>query len=405
MKKTYVYRARDSQGNVINGTLAADSEAQVLAYLHEQNYYINFLQEENDTVQRMRNFPLFKPIKSQEIVVFCRQLSVMVNCGLPLLHAMKILLTQTNHPVFKKVLSDIYRSLEQGITLTEAMRRHSHVFSALMLHMIEVGEAGGVLDEVLERLAVHLEKDEKIKEKVKTAMIYPLFVLGISVVMVTVIMLFVMPVFVRIFDSINMTLPLPTKMLLSFSLFLQDFYWIIAAVLGGAIIGGIKIFSLPKYRSVVDQYVLKIPLLGALMLKVATARFTRTLGVLLKGGIPLITALATSKNVIGNRFLIRSMQYVEKNVKDGFALSAILARQKIFPPMVIQMIAVGEETGKLDVLLGKIADFYENDVENMTARLSSLLEPMIILVLGVIVGGIVLAVALPMFDSVMYSIG
>lgn len=405
MKKTYVYRARDSQGNVVNGSLAADSEAQVIIYLHEQNYYINFLQEENDTAHKMRNFPLVKPIKSQEIVVFCRQLSVMVNCGLPLLHAMKILLAQTNHSAFRKVLSDIYRSLEQGITLTEAMRRHSHVFSALMLHMIEVGEAGGVLDEVLDRLAIHLEKDEKIKEKVKTAMIYPLFILGISVVMVTVIMLFVMPVFVRIFDSVNMTLPLPTKMLLSFSLFLQDFYWIIAAVLGGAIIGGIKIFSLPKYRSVVDQYVLKIPLLGALMLKVATARFTRTLGVLLKGGIPLITALATSKNVIGNRFLIRSMQYVEKNVKDGFALSAILAGQKIFPPMVIQMIAVGEETGKLDVLLEKIADFYENDVENMTSRLSSLLEPMIILVLGVIVGGIVLAVALPMFDSVMYSIG
>ena len=399
MGQTYRYRARDHDGNIVKGKIHADSKQQVIAYLHQRNCYINFVEEQQERV-----FTLVKGIDYKTIVLFCRQLAIMINCGLPLLSAVKILIEESQNGQFKKILYDIYTNLEQGTSLAVAMETHTKIFPQIIIPMIKAGELGGVLDKVLTQLSLYLEKDYKLKQKVKTAMIYPVFIFVLSIAMVMVIMIFVMPVYVTVFSNNNIELPLLTKMLFNISTYVQTFYGVFLLAVGCLILFLVKLYQLPNYRIQGDKIILKTPWIGKISMKCSIARYTRTLGTLLEGGIPLLAALSTAKNVMENYFLRQSLACVELNLKDGFSLSDSLRQEKIFDAMVIQMIAIGEQTGNLEVILYKIAEFYENDSEEMVARFNSLLEPIIIVFLGIVIGGILIAIALPMFDSIMYSV-
>lgn len=402
MKKVYFYEARDESGNLKKGEVEGFSVQEVAAALHEKNYFIASIQEKRGFICRLQRPFLFNPALTRQVPLFCRQLSIMLGSGLPLLDAVAVLLRQTRQPGFREIIAAIGEDLEQGWTLTAAMRRHGRVFSEVVLSMVEAGETGGVLDETLERLAVHLERERKVKEKAKTALVYPMFVLAASLIMLTVLLLFVLPVFVKIFAGMRMELPLPTRLLIEFSCFLQEFFWLI--LLGGGGAGCCAAQFIAKHKAVCEQILCKIPVVGGLMIKTATARFARTLGTLLQGGLPLLIALEASKKVTGYDFFVHSLDCAVQRVKDGASFSAALEERGLFAPMVTQVIAVGEETGKMDVLLGKLADYYENEVEEAALRLNNLFEPVIVLVLGVFVGGIVLAVLLPLFDSIMYGL-
>jgi type IV pilus assembly protein PilC len=339
-------------------------------------------------------------VRYTEIVVFCRQLSIMISSGLSLIATIRILIAQTNNFILKDILQDIYKQIEQGKTLTESLTVYHNIFPNIVVHMISAGELGGVLDDILNKLATYLEKDYKVKEKIKAAMIYPAIILILAVLVIIFILTFVMPNFVKMFENINLQLPLPTQILLQLSVLVQSYGYFI---LGGLIAFGIvlfKIYKIPCSRGFIDEMLLALPIIGKIINKIAVVRFSRTLEILLRAGIPIVNALEVTKSISENMVLNRLLTLAQDNIKDGFSLSSSLNKSKFFSPMVIQMIAVGEESGSLDVVLHKIADYYEEEVDISIAKMNSLLEPFLITILGIIVGGIVISIALPMFDIV-----
>ena len=399
--KNYAYKARDSEGKIHKGTISAENERAVVNFIREKNYFATEIKEVkeqsslDDMISKMRG------VSAKEIALFCRQLSTMIDAGVPLVNGIAILIEQTYNPVLKKTFRDIYQQVQQGETLSNSMKRHSNLFPPLMLHMIEAGEVGGVLDAVLARLADHLEKEHKMKEKIKSAMTYPLVVITLAIGIVMFILVKVMPTFMTMFENMKTELPMPTKILLSISGFMQSYWWLVLLALIGAIGLASSLYkSSLVYRRRFDYITTKLPVFGILLQKVAIARFSRTLSTVLYGGVPILTALDVVKNVTGNINMIEALAEASKDVRDGFTMSDTLKKSGIFTPMVVQMVGIGEETGQLDTMLNKIADFYESDVDDMVARLSSLMEPIMITILGVLIGGIIISVALPMFDAV-----
>ncbi|MBU2703050.1 type IV pilus assembly protein PilC [Sporomusaceae bacterium BoRhaA] len=400
MSTKFLYRARDAQGLVITGQVIAETQGAAAGTVRAKGYYVTKIVTEKKFIIVDSLLKNYHKVGLKELALFCRQFSTMINAGLSLMTSLQILMEQSQNEKLKTALAAIYQSVQEGESLSRSMALHDRIFPIIMTTMVEVGEVGGVLDQVLARLAVQFDKEYKLNEKIKSAMVYPVVVLTMAGLSVTFILTFVLPTFMRMFDEMHMELPILTKVLLVFSNFL---YHDGVAVLLGFFMGAIllRIFlDIPQIHLFFDEWMMKIPVFGSLWRKVAIARFTRTLSTLLKGGVPLITALEVAKKTVHHASMLRALSDAQVGIRDGVSLSRTLRASKVFMAMEVEMVAVGEETGALDSLLEKVADFYDSDVEDMTNRLSTLLEPLIIGVIGVVIGMTVLAIMIPMLDVI-----
>jgi type IV pilus assembly protein PilC len=398
--KTYAYKAKDRTGQALSGTLIAESETAAAAYVRNQGYYITQLKEERRQWQLQEFLASLTPVKGKDLAVFCRQFATMMDAGLSMIACLNILIVQTYSSRLKTALQQVLKKVQEGETLSRALEGHPAVFPEMMISMIGAGEVGGVLDVVLNRLAIHFEKEHKLNEKVKSAMTYPIVVICMAGLSLTFILTFVLPTFVQMFDSMKVELPWLTRMLLEFSRFLREYAFVLVPVAVLKIIGAKMLLAKPEVRKKVDPLLLKLPVFGMLSRKIAIARFSRTLSTLVRGGVPIISALEVVKKTTANTAMIQALSSSQESIKEGLGLSSPLGASQIFTPMVVQMVAVGEETGELDKMLDKVADFYESDVDDMVSRLSSMLEPILIGVMGVVIGIIIISVVLPMFDVI-----
>jgi type IV pilus assembly protein PilC len=398
--KTFAYKAKDRNGETMTGSILAENETAVAIHIREKGYFITQIKEEGSINSLSTFLDNLKSISLKEISILCRLFATMIDAGLPLVTCLNVLIEQTDNPRMKKALQDVYKKVNEGETLSRALGDHPRIFPGLMINMVEAGEVGGVLDNVLNRLASHFEKEYKMNEKIKSAMTYPAVVSVMATLAVIFILTFVLPTFVQMFDNMKMELPILTRILLAISSVLRNYapFLMIGAIAGSY---GIKIaYQKEDTRILIDNLTLKIPVVGMLSRKVGIARFSRTLSTLLHGGVPIITALEVVQKTIGNLSMMKALEQAQSEIKEGMGLASTLAQSKVFTPMVIQMVSIGEESGALDKMLEKIADFYESDVDDVISRLNSIIEPVIIGVLGVVIGLIVIAIMIPMFDVI-----
>ena len=398
MADSYAYRVRTRDGRVVEGKMDADGEAAVASRLRSQG----LTPIQIGKVARMSFSMDVKigqgKVKLKDLAVFSRQFATMINSGLSLLRTLNILTEQTENPLLAKTIGAVRDDVERGSSLSAAMSKHPKVFNPLFTSMVRAGETGGQLDTVLARVADNLEADYKLRQKVKSAMTYPVVVAGIAVMLVTVMLLFVVPTFAKMFTGLGGTLPLPTQILMTLSKFAK---FIVPLGIVGSVIA---YFAYKRARAnsadarlTFDKIKLKIPIFGDLFHKVALSRFTRTLALLLRAGVPVLQALDIVAESTGNEVLTRATGEVKDSVRSGETMAAPLARFDVFPPMVVQMIGVGEDTGALDAMLDKVSDFYDQEVESTTESLTALIEPLMIAVLGGVVGAMVVALYMPMF--------
>jgi len=398
--KTFAYTAKDRSGQLMTGSILADNEHAVALHIREQGYFITKITEADGGSSLSAFMDNLKSISLKEISIFCRLFSTMIDAGLPLVSCLNVLIEQTDNPRMKKALQDVYKKVKEGETLSRSLGDHPKIFPGLMINMVEAGEVGGVLDVVLGRLASHFEKEHKMNEKIKSAMTYPAVVISMAVLAVLFILTFVLPTFVQMFANMNKELPLLTRILLAISDFLRNYapFLIVGAAIG---VYGMKVaYQREDTRKFIDGLTLRLPVVGMLSRKIGIARFSRTLSTLLNGGVPIITALEVVQKTIGNLVMMEALEKAQSGIKEGLGLAATLAQSKVFTPMVIQMVSIGEESGALDKMLEKIADFYESDVDDVVSRLSTIIEPLIIGILGVVVGLIVTSIMIPMFDII-----
>jgi type IV pilus assembly protein PilC len=398
MADSYAYRVRTKEGRVIAGKMEADGEAAVASRLRSQGLVPVQITKEAGAGLKKDMTILPEKVKLKDLAIFSRQFATMINSGLSLLRTLNILAEQTENKTLAKTITQLRDDIERGSSLSAAMSKHEKVFNKLYVAMVRAGETGGQLDTVLNRTADNLEADYKLRQKVKSAMTYPVVVAGIAVMLVTVMLLFVVPTFAAMFEGLGGTLPLPTLILLKLS---QAAKWLFPLTVVLSIVGYIAYKRGRKasagFRLRADKIKLKIPIFGDLFLKVAISRFTRTLGLLLRAGVPILQALDIVADTTGNEVLTRATSDVKESVRSGESMAGPLARHPVFPPMVVQMIAVGEDTGQIDEMLDKVSDFYDQEVESTTEALTSLIEPIMIAVLGGIVGSMIIALYMPMF--------
>ena len=339
-------------------------------------------------------------VKDREMAIFTRQFSTMIDAGLPLVQCLTILAEQSESKNLRDVTGVVARAVEQGSTLAEALRRHPRTFDDLFVNLVEVGETGGILDTVFQRLAAYIEKAAALKRKVKSAMIYPSSIIGVACLVVIFMLTFVIPTFTKMFKDLRAELPLPTQVVVWLSEFVRSYVLLIIAGLVGCVFAIRAYYRTETGRSTIDALLLKLPVIGTLIRKVAVARFTRTLGTLVSSGVPILEGLRITARTSGNRVVEKAVMQCRAAVTEGKTLAEPLKVSGVFPPMVIQMISVGEQTGALDAMLSKIADFYDDEVDTAVGALMALLEPVMIVVLGVIIGGLVVAMYLPIFKLV-----
>jgi type IV pilus assembly protein PilC len=398
MASSFQYQVRTQEGRVLEGKMEADGESAVAARLRQQGMVPIQISKESKVGLKME-FQIKQPrVKLKDIAIFSRQFATMINSGLSLLRTLIILSEQTENPTLAKAVGALREDVERGSSLSAAMSKHPKIFSKLYVSMVKAGETGGQLDVVLVRVAESLEADYKLRQKVKSAMTYPVIVTGISVLLVAVMLVFIVPTFAAMFEDLGGELPLPTKILVIASN--QAKILVPLAVVG--FVGGFIAYKRLRERSAearlrTDKIKLKIPVFGMLFQKIALSRFSRTLSLLLRAGVPVLQALDIVSATAGNEVLGRAALDVKDSVRSGESMSGPLGRHGVFPPMVVQMIAVGEDTGALDDMLDKISDFYDQEVESTTESLTALIEPLMIAGLGGIVGGMVIALYMPMF--------
>jgi type IV pilus assembly protein PilC len=384
-------------GQVQTGVLTADSKEAVMAVLRRQRIEPSVVKEKGKEIA----VPKFGgKVPPALIAIFTRQFSVMIDAGLPLVQCIEILGGQQENKNFKRALVQIRQDVESGSSLADSMRKHPKIFNDLYTNMVAAGEAGGILDTILQRLAQYIEKSVKLNSQVKSAMIYPVAVISIACIVVAVILWKVIPVFAALFKGLGAELPLPTVIVIALSNFIADFWWLIIGVISGTIYALRRYHETYKGKRVLDGIVLKMPILGMLMRKIAVARFCRTLSTLTASGVPILDGLQITARTAGNSIVEDAIMATRKSVEEGKTISEPLADTDVFPSMVVQMIAVGEQTGALDTMLSKIADFYEDEVDTAVAGLMKLLEPVLIAFLGVAIGGIVIAMYMPMFTLI-----
>jgi len=393
----YVWKGRNRAGLVQEGVLASDSKDIALASLRRQNIVVTGIRERGREISLTK---MGRKVPPKTLAIFTRQFSVMIDAGLPLVQCIEILANQQEHKNFQKILLQVRQDVEAGSTLADAMRRHPKAFNNLYVNMIAAGEAGGILDTILQRLSVYIEKAVKLASQVKSALIYPVAVIVIACIVVAVILLKVIPTFAALFTSLGAELPFPTRVVIMASNFLARYFIFFVIAIIAAMFGFQRYYATYRGRRVVDGLVLKIPVLGMIMRKIAVARFCRTLATLTSSGVPILESLDITARTSGNAIVEDAILEVRKSVEGGKTIIEPLRDSGIFPNMVVQMIGVGEQTGALDQMLNKIGDFYEDEVDAAVAGLVKLLEPVMIFILGIIIGGIVIAMYLPMFTLI-----
>jgi type IV pilus assembly protein PilC len=385
-------------------TRAGETRKGVLEATNEEAV-ANRLRAEQITPRKIRRAPreinlsFGTGVTQKDILIFTRQLATMIDAGLPLVQCLDILGTQTENPQFAKILQSVKTHVESGATFSEALSRHPKVFDPLFVNLIAAGEVGGILDTILNRLSSYIEKSVKLKRQVKSAMVYPIAIMAVAIIVVVVMLTKVIPVFENMYSEFKgASLPAPTQVVINISNGFQDYWYIF---FGGAAAFGIGLSAMlrnPRGREIFDGFILKVPVIGSVLRKVIVARFTRTLGTLLSSGVPILDALEICAKTSGNKVVQNSIMYARSRISEGQDLATPLAQTKVFPSMVVQMIGVGEQTGAMDQMLQKIADFYEDEVDVSVTAMTSLMEPLMMVFLGGIIGGIIVAMYLPVFE-------
>jgi type IV pilus assembly protein PilC len=394
----YVYRGTNRTGGAVSGEQSANNKTELMNLLRRQQIKVSKLSEKGKEF----NLPTFKQgVNAKDLAVFTRQFSVMIDAGLPLVQCLEILAGQQENKTFESVLTTTRASVEGGSTLSAAMRQHDKVFDALYVNLVEAGEAGGILDTILQRLANYIEKNVKLKRAVKSALVYPVAVLGVAAGVITLLLWKVVPIFATLFLGLGVDLPLPTRIVIMLSNFVGSIFGLMILVVMVGLVIGLKLWhGTPQGRFILDGVLLKLPLVGILLRKIAVARFTRTLGTLISSGVPILEGLDITARTAGNAVIEKALGQVRKALEQGKNLADPLKETNVFPGMVTQMIGVGEQTGAMDAMLQKIADFYEEEVDAAVKDLLAALEPAMIVFLGVVVGGIVISMYLPLFSLI-----
>ena len=394
----FVYDGTTPRGVKVSGERTAESKAALTAVLRRERITPNRIKEKGKEFA----LPTFgaPKVTAKDQAIFFRQFSVMIDSGLPLVQCLEILAGNQENVTFQKVLTDVRSRVESGSTLANSMREHPKVFDQLTVNMIEAGETGGILDTILQRLAGYVEKAVKLKAAVKSALIYPVAVLGIAGIVITLLLWKVVPIFANMFAAMGVDLPLPTRIVVGLSTFIGRFGWVFIFAGFGVFYGFKRIYASPDGKYAIDKTLLRLPVIGDLLRKIAVARFTRTLGTLITSGVPLLESMDITARTSGNAVVERAILGVRKAVEEGRTITDPLKESEVFPNMVVQMIAVGEQTGAMDAMLQKIADFYEDEVDDAVKNMLTLLEPIIISVLGVSIGGIVISMYMPMFELI-----
>jgi type IV pilus assembly protein PilC len=356
------------------------------------------LRERGSGLSLAIKLPSPKPkVTTKDLVVFTRQFATMIDAGLPLVQCLDILGRQQDNVTFKKILLQVKESVESGSTFADALKKHPKAFDELYVNLVAAGEVGGILDTILNRLAAYIEKALKLKKKVKSAMTYPATIVGIAFVVIAVILLFVIPAFEKMFADFGSALPMPTQVVINLSKFIQRYILLIIGAVFGVIVGFKKIYATKQGREKIDDVALKLPIMGILIRKVAVAKFTRTLGTMISSGVPILDGLDIVAKTAGNKTVEKAIYRVRQSISEGKTIAEPLEKSGVFPPMVCQMIAVGEQSGAIDTMLNKIADFYDDEVDDAVSNLTAMMEPLLMLFLGTTVGGLVIAMYLPIF--------
>jgi len=394
----FAWEGKTRSGQVQKGEMEAPNQAAVTATLRRQGIMPGKISERGKGLDVELKIPGFEPkVTTKDLVVFTRQFATMIDAGLPLVQCLDILGRQQDNKTFKKILVEVKESVESGSTFADALKKHPKAFDDLYFNLVAAGEVGGILDTILNRLAAYIEKAMKLKKKVKSAMTYPATIVGIAVVVVAVILVFVIPAFEKMFADFGGSLPAATQFVINLSNFIQKY--ILGFIFGPMLLAYIfkRIYRTEKGRSRIDDFALKLPIFGILIRKVAVAKFTRTLGTMISSGVPILDGLDIVAKTAGNKTVEKAIYKVKQSISEGKTIAEPLEKSGVFPPMVCQMIAVGEQSGSIDTMLNKIADFYDDEVDDAVSNLTAMMEPLLMLFLGTTVGGLVIAMYLPIF--------
>ena len=393
----FIWEGRVSQGGVQKGEMEGTTEAAVRMTLRSQGIQITKIKPKPKDI--FASLPIFKKkVQDKDIIIFTRQFSTLIDAGLPLVQGLEILSSQEENKAFKKILIQVKSDVEGGSTLADALKKHPKVFDNLYVNLVAAGEVGGVLDTILARLAAYYEKAAKLRSKVKGAFTYPIVVLVIAFAVITVLLVFVIPVFQKMFADMGGTLPAFTQLVINLSDFMRKYFYVVAGILIALFVIFRRYYKTEKGREVVDDYLLRLPIFGSLIKKVAIAKFTRTLSTMLSSGVPILESLEIVAKTSGNKVIEKAILKTRMSIGEGKTIAEPLGACRVFPPMVVQMISVGESTGALDSMLSKIADFFDDEVDAAVTALTSLIEPLLMVFLGGAIGALVIAMYLPIFQ-------
>ncbi|MCD6379871.1 type II secretion system F family protein [bacterium] len=397
MATTFVWKGRTPAGENVSGEYEAADKGQLMSYLRKKKIILTQVRQKPKDLNI--NFGMNKKVGVKDLGIFTRQFSTMINAGLPLVQCLDILSSQLEKEYFKEIVTEVMQDVESGATLAEALGKH-HCFSELFVNMVDAGESGGILDIILNRLAVFLEKQDALRRKIKGALTYPTIVMVVAGGATIFMLMFVIPTFARMFTDFGGTLPLPTRIVMGLSDFLRANWYLVLGVMVGGFFGIKKYNGTEEGKLRIDSFLLKLPILGPVIRKGAVAMFTRTLGTLTASGVPIIDGLEITAKTSGNKVIEKAIFKTRESISQGNTIADPLKESGVFPPMVVQMVAVGEQTGALDEMLEKIADFYDDEVDSAVDALTSAIEPIMIVVMGLVVGGMLIAMYLPMFKLV-----
>ena len=395
----FSWEGKTRTGKTQKGVMEALDESAVMNHLRAQGILPSKVKSAGGGLNMEINLSFMQPkITTKDIVVFTRQFSTMIDAGLPLVQCLDILSRQQENKTFRKVLLEVKESVESGSTFADALKKHPKVFDELFVNLVAAGEVGGILDTILNRLAAYIEKSMKLKKQVKSAMTYPATIVAIALLVITVILVFVIPQFQSMFEDFGGTLPLPTQVVINISEFIQSY--VVHIIVGGVafIFSYKRFYATKRGREILDNLYLKLPVFGELIRKVSVAKFTRTLGTMISSGVPILDGLEIVAKTAGNKTVEKAIYKVRQSISEGKTIAEPLEKSGVFPSMVCQMIAVGEQSGSIDTMLNKIADFYDDEVDDAVGNLTAMMEPLLMLFLGITVGGLVVAMYLPIFQ-------
>ncbi len=397
---TFKYTARDNAGRVVAGAMDGDSEVMVIGKLQEHGFYVTSLEKEAPKISLVSVLQNWRKIGLRDLTIFARQFATMVNAGLSMVKTLTILEHQTENTKLRKIVNEVRSDVEQGTTLSDAFNKHPNTFSALVVNMVRAGEVGGVLDDVLRRIAGYFEKDFALRQKVRAAITYPVAIFIFATGVIFFLVFFILPQFIQFFEGLDLVLPLPTRVLIVFTRTVTRIWWLILALMLVGLYALRTYIQTPTGRFNFDSFKLRIPVFGSLSRKVIISRFSRTLGTLITSGVPIMQALEVVSHAVENKVVGKAIDEVRSSIREGESIALPMQASGLFPMMVVQMTSVGEETGTLDTMLQKVADFYDAEVETTLTQLTSILEPMLIIFLGFVVGFIVLSFYLPLYQLV-----